>query len=250
MNTHYRDIIDHLRSRRKRRTVSTVHFMFPIIAFTLGMVGASILSGSSSAVVLTPSAAYVASGDDVVVSVEAVAAAPVNTVDIEVDFPSTLTPQSIDTGGSVITLWTTEPKIDGNKVSFKGGTFNKGFLGKHLIANVHAKATQNGDAEIMVRNSTFLAGDGKGTQLPVSQNSSAAEVHIGTTKAKDGSTTLGGTVAVEVSTDINGDGKVDFSDIEAFMAAWTTGSRTFDFNGDGKMSFKDFGIILAKAFFK
>lgn len=224
--------------------------MFPIIAFTLGIVGATILSGNSSAVVLTPSAAYVASGDDVVVSVEAVAAVPVNTVDIEVDFPTTLTPQSIDTGGSVITLWTNDPKIEGNKVFFRGGTFNKGFIGKHLIANVHAKATQNGDADIMVRNSTFLTGDGKGTPLAVSENSAGTQVHIGTSKAKDGTTVLGGTVAVEVVTDINGDGKVDFNDIEAFMAAWTTGSRTFDFNGDGKMSFRDFGIILAKAFFK
>ncbi len=247
MNTHYRDIIDHLRSRRKRRTVSTVHFMFPIIAFTLGIVGATILSGNDSAVILTPSATYVSAGDDVVISVEAVAAAPVNTIDIEVDFPSSLTPQSIDTGGSVITLWTSEPKIDGNKVIFRGGTFRKGFLGRHLIANVHAKATQNGDADVLVRNSTFLAGDGKGTELAVSQNSRAAQIHIGT-RGKDGSTVLGGKVAVEVVTDINGDGKVDFADIEAFMSAWTTGSKTFDFNGDGKMSFRDFGIILAKAF--
>jgi len=249
MNTHYRDIIDHLQSRRKRRTVSTVHFMFPIIAFTLGIVGATILSGNSSAVVLTPSASYVASGDDVVVSVEAVAAAPVNTVDIEVDFPPALTPKSIDTGGSVITLWTTDPKIDGNKVIFRGGTFRQGFLGRHLIANVHAKATQNGDADVLVRNSTFLAGDGKGTELAVSQNSTGAQIHIGA-KGKDGTTVLGGTVAVDVVTDINGDGKVDFSDIEDFMSAWTTGSRKFDFNGDGKMSFRDFGIILAKAFLK
>ena len=69
-----------------------------------------------------------------------------------------------------------------------------------------------------------------------------------TSKAKDGTTVLGGTVAVEVVTDINGDGKVDFADIEAFMSAWATGSKAYDFNGDGKMSFRDFGIILAKAF--
>ena len=249
MNTYLSDIIDHIRSRRKRRAVSTVHFMFPIMAFTLGIVGATLLSGNSSAVVLTPSAAYVAAGDDVVVSVEAVAAAPVNTVDIEVDFPSSLTPKSIDIGGSVITLWTNEPKIDGNKVTFRGGTFRQGFLGKHLIAKVHAKATQEGEADVFVRNSTFLAGDGKGTELAVSNNSSAAQVHIGT-KGKDGSVVLGGTVSVQVVTDINGDGKVNFTDIEAFMSAWKTGAKTFDFNGDGKMSFRDFGIILADAFLK
>lgn len=246
------DILARLSSKRRRK-VTTVHFMFPLVAATFSIFGAAYLSGNSSYVQLTPTPAYVVAGEDVVISVEAVAVTPVNTINIEVVFPSQLKPISIDTGGTVITLWTSEPKIDGNKVTFSGGVFRKGFLGKHLIANVHAKAVASGEADVLVRNSVFLAGDGKGTPLALdTSDKTKAAVQIGMLGGKTtlAGTTLSGKVAVQIITDIDGNKVVDYRDIEAFMQAWRTGSAVYDFSGDGKMSFRDFAILLAAAFMK
>jgi hypothetical protein len=242
-----RDVYERIKLRR-RRGVSTVRYMFPLMFTTLGIWGATYLAGGSgSYVILTPIPAYVEAGQEVSVLVEAVAASPVNTVDIEVAFPTeALTPLSVSKGGSVITLWTEDPKISNGKVTLRGGVFRKGFIGRHTIATIKAKATQNGDADVLVRNSVFLAGDGKGTELTVDKESNQkAVISIG---AK--STTLKGSVSVQVYTDIDGDKDVDIRDIEAFMIAWKNGNKTYDFSGDGKMTFRDFAIILSDSFFK
>lgn len=239
---------------RKLRKISTVHYMFPIVAMSFGIIGATYIAGGSSYVILTPTPAYVASGDTLLIKVEAVAHTPVNTVDIEVSFPSDqLKITGIDKGGSVITLWTTEPKVEGNKVILRGGVYRKGFLGRHTIATLRAKAINAGDADILVRNSVFLAGDGKGTQVTIDKgNHKSAAIEIGapgTTATKKG-TTLTGKVAVEVITDIDGDSDVDFADIQAFMSAWQRGGKVYDFSGDGRMTFRDFAILLSDSFFK
>ncbi len=246
------DIFSQLRSKRRKR-VSTVHFMFPLVAATFSIFGAAYLSGGSSYVQLTPTPSYVVAGDDVVITVDAVAVVPVNTVDIEVVFPSQLKPTSIDTGGSVITLWTSDPKIEGNKVTLSGGVFRKGFLGKHLIASIHAKAVGAGEADVLVRNSIFLAGDGKGTPLSLDtsdKSKAAVQISILGGDTNRAGSALTGKIAVQVITDIDGNKVVDYRDIEAFMQAWRTGSAVYDFSGDGKMSFRDFAILLAAAFIK
>ena len=226
--------------------------MFPLFAATLGILGASFLTSTPSYVVLTPTPAYVNAGQDVVIAVEAVANTPVNTVDIEVAFPQDqLKILSVDTGGSVITLWTADPKIEGNKVILSGGVFRQGFLGRHLIAQIRAKAISNGQADVLVRNSMFLAGDGKGTILTMdTKNNTNAAVQIGKSLVVANGATLSGKIAVQVITDIDGNKKVDIKDIEAFMHAWSIGNAVYDFDGDGKMTFRDFAIILSDAFFK
>jgi hypothetical protein len=229
--------------------------MFPLIVATFGLLGATYLStnGSGSYVVLTPTPSYVEAGGEVEIRVEAIASTPVNTVDIEVVFPdAVLRPFSIEKGGSVITLWTNEPTIEGNKVTLRGGVFRKGFLGRHTIATIRAKATNEGAADVLVRNSVFLAGDGKGTPLAIDSDSNQkAAIKIG---SKGSQSTPGGTittrVSVEVITDIDGDNDVDINDIQAFMSAWKSRSKTYDFSGDGRMTFRDFAILLSDSFFK
>jgi uncharacterized protein (DUF2141 family) len=221
--------------------------MFPLVAATLGMLGATYLGSGGSYVTLTPTPAYVEAGDEVLIRVEAVAGAPVNTVDIEVVFPEgILKPTSVDKGGSVITLWTTEPKVQSNKVHLRGGVFRKGFIGKHTIATIRARATADGSADVFVNSSTFFAGDGKGTALRVdSKSTKNAQVTVG---AKGNA--LKGSVSVQAFTDIDGDKDVDTKDIQTFMRAWSSKTATYDFNGDGKMTFRDFAIILSDSFFK
>jgi hypothetical protein len=227
--------------------------MFPLVALTFGIIGATYMAGGSSYVILTPTPAYVEAGDEVQIKVEAVAHAPVNTVDIEVGFPAgTLTPLSVDTGGSVVTLWTNDPKVEGGKVTLQGGVFRKGFIGRHTIATIRAKATKEGAADVLVRNTVFLAGDGKGTPLSVdagSNQKAAVQISARGTRATPGGV-LTGKVDVVAITDIDGDSDVDVSDIQSFMKAWQNGGKMFDFTGDGKMTFKDFAVLLSDSFFK
>ncbi len=241
------------RIRIRKHKVTTLHYMFPLMAATFGILGATYLADvSSSYVILTPNPTYVEAGDSVEVIVEAVAHIPVNTVDIEVAFPSDLKVTGVETGGSVITLWTTEPKPEGNKVVLRGGVYRKGFIGRHTIARINAKAVTAGNADVLVRNSIFLAGDGKATPIAInSSDNQKAAIQIGTATGVAGHTTaLTGKVAVSIITDIDGDKDVDFNDIQVFMNAWRTGIAIYDFSGDGKMTFRDFAIILADAFFK
>ncbi len=244
------DIVDRMYARRRGRS-TTIHYMFPLIVASFGLLGATYLSSGSSYVLLTPTPAYVEAGSEVEIRVEAIAASPVNTVDIEVVFPDELRPISVEKGGSVITLWTNEPKIDGNKVTLRGGVFRKGFIGRHTIATIRARATREGAADVLVRNTVFLAGDGKGTPLALDSSShQKAAVQIGAKGGTQPTGTLSTKVSVEVITDIDGDNDVDVSDIQAFMAAWNSKSRVYDFTGDGRMTFRDFAILLSDSFFK
>src|SRR5690348_14484735 len=124
MRIRMKDLAERLTARPRRRS-TTIRYMFPLIVATFGLLGATYLSGGGSYVVLTPTPAYVEAGGEVEIRVEAITASPVNTVDIEVAFPEVLKPISVEKGGSVITLWTIEPKIEGNKVTLRGGVFRK-----------------------------------------------------------------------------------------------------------------------------
>ena len=243
---------------RKSRRVTTVRHMFPLIALALGILGASSFSANgTSYVTLKPIPSYVKAGGTVSISVDAVAATAVNAIDIQIAYPTdTLKIKQIDTGESVITLWTEEPKVEGNKVILRGGVYRKGFIGEHHIATIVAEALKDGSAEILVKDSTFLAGDGTGASVRVTKNDAdraVVTVGEGTQVANSGKGEggkLSANVAVEIVTDIDGNGTVDFGDIQAFMSAWRNGNKTFDFNSDGRMTFRDFAIILSDSFWK
>jgi len=239
---------------KKTKRVTTVRHMFPLVALALGILGASAFSSNgTSYVTLTASPSYVKSGGTVAISVDAVAATAVNAIDIEVAFPTdTLKIKNIETGESVITLWTEEPKVEGNKLLLRGGVFRKGFIGEHHIATIMAEALKDGSAEIFVKDSTFLAGDGTGKSVQVAKNvanRAVITVSSNSTPSSSGDK-LSGKVSVEVVTDIDGNGYVDLIDIQRFMSAWASGTSILDFNNDGRMTFRDFAIILSDSFWK
>ena len=244
---------DPYRSHRSR----TVRYAFPLVFLVAALLSAAtIVSTDHTTIDIVPSQTTVKAGDQFSLRVYVQAAVPVNAVDLAVTFPpSTIKINGIDTGESVITLWTKQPYVKNNTVVLRGGTFNRGFTGKHLIATINATAEDSGLATFSIPQPTLLAGDGSGSRVTVGNNG-----HDGTqlfiTKA-DGSmqvsssTNAGvsGNVRVGIVPDINGDGKVTLSDVSQFMSAWASNSKVYDFSGDGKMTFTDFAIILADAFF-
>lgn len=216
---------------------------------TLAGVAAVVGSTKASEVLLVTEQATVTAGETLYVEVFAQAAAPVNAVSVVVTFPSTVEIIGVDKGESVITLWTQEPTVDAAKrtILLEGGTYNKGFIGKHKIATIRARAGAVGAGNFTVQNALFVAGDGRGTTLPsdVSRAVLATSVGTGAPTATQSAVFTATTVAVS---DLDGDGRVSLADITLFMSDWAAGGRQYDMNDDGQSTFKDFSILLTHFF--
>lgn len=220
---------------------------FPLVIVALFFAGAAaVVTNSESFVTIQTTPLRVTEGDTFTIDVSVTVSTPVNAVDIIIDYPEDqMEVTGIDTGESVITLWTQDPYAKNGKVYLSGGTFKKGFLGEHKIAKIKARATQSGIAQVLTDSIQLIAGDGLGTEVQVADTSDrGTRVYIANKEGK-----IEGTASVQIITDINGDGEVDLHDVTAFMSAWFGGSDIFDFNEDGKMTIRDFSILLAKAFF-
>ncbi len=208
---------------------------------------AAVSTQNSSYVVIETSPSSVKSGEVFYIEVRTFAHTPINAIDIVLSYPeSQIEVENIDTGTSVITLWTEPPYAEGGSIYLRGGVFQKGFLGEHTIARVRARAISEGSAQVAVETTELIAGDGKGTIVRAIENEKGiTKIYVA---PKDGA--LESEAVVALVTDVDGNGQVDFSDISAFMSAWFTKSKTFDFNNDGKMTFRDFSILLADSFLK
>ena len=235
---------------------TTVRYAFPLIfAVAAVFTAAVVVSENKSFIHIESSKQTVHAGEQFQIGVYVTAHVPVNAVDISLDFPKNqIQIIGIDTGESVITLWTEEPYIKNNEVVMRGGTFRKGFLGDHLIATINARAIETGAAKFSVSTVMLLAGDGSGSKVTVSKTGDETATLFIT--KEDGTENnvnvvgVQGSASVVIVTDIDQDGKVTLSDISRFMAAWSSKSSVYDFNGDGTMTFRDFGIILADSFLR
>jgi hypothetical protein len=226
-----------------------------VFAFAALLAASSIVSEHKSFVHLESSVKSVSAGEQFSIGVYVTAHVPVNAVDLSLVFPKEqISIVGIDTGESVITLWTEDPSVKGNTVVMRGGTFRKGFIGNHLIATINARAVQTGIAQFSVDNVILLAGDGSGSKVSVAKTGEEEKSFFIIDEkgevASGGSVGVQGTVSAMIVTDIDGDGNVSLGDISRFMVAWNTKATIFDFNGDGSMTFRDFGIILADSFIR
>lgn len=235
--------------RTKEKKFNTVHFAFPVVVIATIFAGlASVVSDNNSYVTITTPVQSVVRDQEFYIDVTVSAHVPINAVDLNVAYSeSTLEILGIDTGTSVITLWTETPYAKDGKIYLSGGTFRKGFLGEHQIARIKARAKEAGEARLFVSSSQFIAGDGQGTVVDSDEPTGSTEVRIAVT-GDDG--VIKGEATVSIVTDMDGDGDVDLGDISVFMSAWFTRSKTYDFNHDGRMTFSDFSILLADSFFR
>lgn len=231
----------------------TVRYAFPLAFASMLFLSAAVLdSQEASYIRLTSNETYVEEGDTFTIEVHVNAHIPVNAVNIEVAYPEDqIEIIGIDTGTSVITIWTEEPSWDNGVVSISGGTFRKGFEGEHIVAEISARAKTSGAAKFSTDEVRLLAGDGRGTQVSVSESGEETyTMYAGVVTNEKGEMVIEGNLKVGIYTDIDGDGKVDMSDVMDFMSAWRSKQVVYDFNKDGKMTFVDFAIILADSFFK
>ncbi|HMA78453.1 MAG TPA: hypothetical protein VKP88_04995 [Candidatus Paceibacterota bacterium] len=229
----------------KRTRVRTVRHAFSLGTVALAaMVATALLSDTDSYVKLVTTEQVVEAGDQFTVAVYVGAPEAVNAIDIAVRFPTAVVDvDGVDVGRSVISLWTQDPYVEDDAVILRGGTFRRGFIGEHLVAEINFTATQSGRAEFDITNRTLLSGDGTGDALSDVQAESVAVVAL----REDG--TVEADVGITFVTDIDGNGSVSLQDIELFMTAWRSERWIYDFNNDRKMNFTDFAILLADSFF-
>jgi hypothetical protein len=232
------------RSRERR----TVQYAFPLIAVTALFTGlAAVVTQDASYITIETQPSTVEEGEVFMIEVKAYAHTPVNAVDITLSYPeSQMKVESIDKGTSVITLWPIEPYAKDGKIHLRGGLILRGFLGEHTIARIRARATQSGLAYVDLDSASLIAGDGTGNEVKV-EKVSESKTKITVVNAEG---SLRSSVSVAIVTDLDGDGKVDLTDISNFMSAWFTRAKVFDFNGDGRMTIRDFSILLSDSFFK
>lgn len=240
-------------------TSPTVRYAFPLVFTVAALLGAAaVISNNKSYIHLESSVESVRAGETFQIDVFVSANVPVNAVDISLVFPKQqIIIMGIDTGESVITLWTQEPFVENDKVIMRGGTFRRGFIGDHKIATINAKAIESGLAKFSADEVTLLAGDGTGAEVKVADTEDdTTTLYVvnadGTSEGGDTDDAIGikAVASVFIITDIDGDGKVTLGDISRFMSAWANKATIYDFNGDGVMSFRDFGIILADSFLR
>jgi len=227
----------------------TVRYAFPLVLFTALIAGfAAVISENSSFITIRTNAETVSQNQQFIIEVIATTHVPVNAVDIVISYPKDkMVVDSIDIGNSVLSLWTEAPYAENGNIYIRGAALRKGFIGEHQIVRIKARATEAGDAIVLIKKTQLVAGDGIGTviQTDNSKQYNEAKIHI---EGSDG--VLKAKATVTILTDTNGDGDVNLRDISVFMSAWFTRGKTYDFNGDGQMTFSDFSILLADSFFK
>ncbi|MFN3692823.1 MAG: hypothetical protein ACK4SL_01830 [Candidatus Paceibacteria bacterium] len=234
---------------KKRRPVppnQTVRYMFSL-AFLLVLVVsvASVVGSSKSTIVLETKQKQHLTNETFAIDVYAVANTPVNAVSLSIAYPEDkIEILGIDRGESVITLWTSDPRVENGAVILEGGTYRKGFVGKHLIATINAKARATGEVVITTKEANLLAGDGRGTKI----DAKVGEDSVARVQIAESNGTLEGEAVVLLVSDVNADGKVTLEDISIFMVEWFKQNNRYDFNNDGLMTFKDFSILLANYF--
>lgn len=233
----------------------TVRYTFPLALTLAAFFGAAaIVSNEDSArIVLEVRQQEIVAGRTFEVDVFVVAGVPVNAVDLQVTLPpSQVRVLGIDTGESVITLWTEQPYVKNGAVHLTGGTYRRGFIGKHRVATINARALTSGLAYLGVSHADLYAGDGTGARVTV-----ASTAHTDTRlliAQEDGTyspdLTLDGSIEFGIVGDLDGDGRVTLQDISVFMSAWNKKDIVYDLDGDSRMTFRDFGIILSRFFFQ
>jgi hypothetical protein len=122
------DWLSHFFIRKTRtQTYSTVRYAFPVVIIAALFVGfASVVTENSSFVTVRTDKSTLQKDEQFYIEVLVTAHTPVNAVDLVLSYPTDkIEVEGIDTGTSVITLWTEEPYAKDGNIYLRGGTFRR-----------------------------------------------------------------------------------------------------------------------------
>lgn len=228
----------YIRQKITQRRPYTIRFTFTFLLALASILGtATIVSKEQAGIILVPTVQTTRVGETFTVEVLAEVYEPVNAVRVDILFNnSVLELLSINKSDSVLTLWTEEPYLDANKIIIEGGTYRRGFVGRHKITELEFRVLQAGEVLFEVDQSQFFAGDGTGRVV------SAPLAETVQVVARE----EGDFVDITPISKIDINGTVTLRDVSVFMADWRSRAVIHDFNNDGVMNFKDFSILLSR----
>ncbi|MBI3627966.1 MAG: hypothetical protein HY220_04480 [Candidatus Sungbacteria bacterium] len=109
-------------------------------------------------------------GDTVLLPVMINTDQEINAIEGALDLDGPFNVASINTGGSVISLWPKTPTLAGKEISFAGGT-PSGVYGNALrLFTIAARPFAIGIIHIKVKEAAAYLADGKGTKIPIAAN--------------------------------------------------------------------------------
>lgn len=109
---------------------------------------------------------------------------PINAISAVISFPNNLVkPISVSKEGSIINLWTGEPRISNDRISFEGVILNPGFSGSNgLLLKVNFEARSTGVANMNFIEGATLANDGLGSNILASLSKTSLRIVPATLK--------------------------------------------------------------------
>ena len=201
-------------------------------------------------------------GQDADVDININARVPVNAIGVTIKFP----PDMIEVVGfskqkSFLNLWTEDTTIqeETGEVHFSGGTTVKGGLtGTSTALTLTLEAKKPGTATLTFENAQAYASDGSGTQL-VSRthsitftipatSSSPIVANVPTPAPATGASTISApTAPTPPSADLNGDGKIDITDMSILILhMFGMYDPRYDLNLDGSVNIADLSVLMSK----
>jgi hypothetical protein len=206
----------------------------PIIFLVL-VSGSSILGGGNYFSFTGGRAQFAVVGDEIPVTLDIHTKVPINAVGGTVHFdPSVLAISSLSRISSSVDLWSEEPVIDNTEgtLHFSGGLFGEKtdapLQGTIFVINMTARTP--GKTNLTVTNGEILANNGEGTN--VSGGARALTLYI--------------RAAGLPSPDVNGDGILSASDANIlYLKTFRAYDSAYDLNGDGKVNWTDVRDMIA-----
>jgi len=214
------------------------------------------VSITSTSMYLQPLQKTVVIGETFTVDVVINTTLPANVFAGELQFDTTtLEVASIDYNTSIADLWAEEPWYSNGAgtLNFIGGTTQKGgFAGTGTLITITFKAKAYGAGTLYIDNAHILHHNGLGTDLPLVAPLDAIFTIKATSTTTPGVNLLSEEVATSVyeivrelpSTDLNGDGKQNISDVSILLLNIGTEDLRYDLNLDKVVDLKDFNIVL------
>lgn len=157
-------------------------------------------SAASANFYLSPSSGSVNLGDTISASVMISTDTAINAGEATVTFSSNILEyQSVSTGGSIFSFWTSGPSGGSTSVSFGGGLSNPGYSGgSGKVLTITWKAINTGTATVSINGTKILANDGIGTNIL--SGSGGGSFGVVASGAPAGSATTGTTGSTGTST--------------------------------------------------